>query len=149
VLKYTLVPQSFFKEDDANKILSELVQLNANDKTNYKELPKFKAVLVYAHTDDSEPQVLSLLERAEQLSDYNKIVALHREGYLHIVLATGKQLLLCNSFEAADNVTAEYFIFASMKKFQLNPEVSTIYFKGDDPQLKSELFRFFRGVESL
>ena len=149
MLKYTLVPQSFFVKDNENMILSELVQLDKEDKVEYKELPDFKAVLVYAHTDGAIPEVYSLLERASSIKDYNKVLAYHSNGYIHIVIAVGKKLLLCNSFEASDIVTAEYFIFASVKKFQINPEVSTIYIKGGDSQFKSELFRYFKGVESL
>ena len=72
------------------------------------------------------------------------------DGYLYLVIAQGRTLLLCNAFEAQDFTTAEYFIFLAMKKLQLNPEMSSIYFR---TQLAEEdemsLYRYFRNVEQI
>ena len=84
------------------------------------------------------------------ISDYNKIVASYMDGYLYLAIAQGKTLLLCNSFQAPDFTTAEYFIFLAMKKLQLNPEMSSIYFRtplAEDQEMS--LYRYFRSVEHI
>ena len=72
------------------------------------------------------------------------------DGVLYLVIAQGKSLLLCNSYQAPDFTTAEYFIFLAMKKLQLNPEVSTIAFRtplGEEDRMS--LYRYFRNVDQL
>ena len=67
-----------------------------------------------------------------------------------IVVAAGDRLLLCNSFPAADEVTAQYFLFAALHQFQVNPEVTTVHFFGEaDEAVKGDLFRHFASVEVL
>ena len=71
-------------------------------------------------------------------------------SYLHLVLAAGDKLLLANSFEANDFTTALYYVFASMKDFQINPQLTTAYFKGELAYEQQEvLFSYFKAVESL
>ncbi|MBQ1750705.1 MAG: DUF3822 family protein, partial [Bacteroidales bacterium] len=71
-------------------------------------------------------------------------------GYLYLVIAQGKSLLLCNVYEAVDFTTAEYFIFLALKKLQLNPEISTVSLhtpvSGDE---EMSLYRYFKSVESI
>jgi hypothetical protein len=58
--------------------------------------------------------------------------------------------LLANVFRAPDFTTAEYFLFLSLKKLQLNPEVSSIYFRtplSEEEELS--LYRYFKSVEQL
>ena len=72
------------------------------------------------------------------------------DGYLYLTIAQGKSLLLCNSFQAPDFTSAEYFIFMVLKKLQLNPEVSTICFRTpltEDQEMS--LYRYFKSVEQL
>ena len=72
------------------------------------------------------------------------------DGYLYLVAAQGKSLLLCNSFQAPDFISAEYFIFLALKKLQLNPEVTTICFRTpltEDQEMS--LYRYFKSVEQL
>ena len=84
------------------------------------------------------------------LQDYNKILASYADGYLYLVIAQGKSLLLCNSFAAPDFTTAEYFIFLAMKKLQLNPEVSTITFRTSlNEEQEMSLYRYFKNVEQI
>ena len=83
-------------------------------------------------------------------SEYNKIFASYIDGYLYLAVAQGKSLLLANVFEAIDFTTAEYFIFLTLKKLQLNPEVSTITFRtplSDEQEMS--LYRYFKAVEIL
>jgi hypothetical protein len=72
------------------------------------------------------------------------------DGVLYLVIAQGKSLLLCNTFQAQDFTTAQYFIFLAMKKLQLNPEVSTICFRTPlSEEDEMSLYRYFKSVEQL
>ena len=69
---------------------------------------------------------------------------------VYLTVAQGKSLLLCNSYQAPDFTTAEYFIFLAMKRLQLNPEVSTIAFRTSlTEEEEMSLYRYFKNVESL
>lgn len=151
MIKYTLVPAEYFTQAEAHSILSEVCKLQPEDKISYKELPHFKAVLVYAHTDGADtPVIASLLDSLKTYREYNKIAAVHRDGLLHICIAEGDKLMLANSFPAADAVTAEYFIFASLKQFQINPIVSFIHIGAEtSASMKKDLSAYFKGVKAL
>ena len=72
------------------------------------------------------------------------------DGWLYLVIAQGRTLLLCNAYAAPDFTTAEYFIFLAMKKLQLNPEMSTVYFRtplAEDDEMS--LYRYFKSVEQI
>ena len=91
-----------------------------------------------------------MLSAMAEISDYNKILASYMDGYLYLAIAQGKTLLLCNAFQAPDFTTAEYFVFMTMKKLQLNPEMSSIYFR--TPLVEEQemsLYRYFRSVEHI
>ena len=149
--KFTLVPESFFDREKTYQILSEAVRLRETDKVYYKELPEQKAVLVYAADSENDlPPVAGLLGALPRIADHNKVVAAVDGGTVSIALAEGEKLLLANAYPAPDAVTAEYFLFAAMKQFQLNPQITTVYFLGDAPrELLNDLFRHFKGVERL
>ena len=96
------------------------------------------------------PEMYFILKDLGKVGDYNKIVASYSGTHLHLAVAQGGNLLLANVFEAADFTTAEYFIFLVLKKLQLNPEVSTVYFR--TPLAEEEemsLYRYFKSVERL
>ena len=62
----------------------------------------------------------------------------------------GRNLLLANVFRAVDFTTAEYFLFMAVRKLQMNPEVSTVYFRTplrEDEEMS--LYRYFKSVERL
>ena len=91
-----------------------------------------------------------MLRQMSSLTEYNKILASYVDGYLYLTIAQGKTLLLCNSFQAPDFTSAQYFIFLALKKLQLNPEVSTICFRTpltEDQEMS--LYRYFKSVESI
>jgi hypothetical protein len=72
------------------------------------------------------------------------------DGWLYLVIAQGRTLLLCNAYAAPDFTTAEYFIFLAMKKLQLNPEVSTVFFRtplAEEDEMS--LYRYFKSVEQI
>ena len=168
--KFTLVPEHFFSPERAREILAETVTLNPEDQASYAALPQVGAVAVFStsrccqlarviheslrRTDGSKgelyPEQYHMLKALDSITDYNKIIASYADGYLHLVVAQGRTLLLCNSFEAADFTTAEYFLFLVLRKFQLNPEVSTLYFRTPLRQEEEEsLYGYFHAVESF
>jgi hypothetical protein len=137
---------------------------------DFVELPELAAVLVYSNsfgetlskvisesvlrTDGTKasplPEIYYMLKQLPEIQDYNKIIASYDDGYVYLVISQGKSLLLCNSFQAPDFTTAEYFIFMAMKKLQLNPEVSSICFRTSlDEEQQMSLYRYFKNVEQL
>ncbi|MCQ2136950.1 MAG: DUF3822 family protein [Bacteroidales bacterium] len=168
--KFTLVPEQFFSPEGAREILSEVVTLSENDVVESVALARYGAVAVYSvsgtgtlgrvlsdmllHVDGTKARLLPeqyyMMENLDEISDYNKIVASYADGYLYLAVAQGRTLLLCNSFEASDFTTAQYFIFMVMRRFQLNPEVSTIYFRTPlSAEEEESLYAYFKSVEVL
>jgi hypothetical protein len=168
--KFALVPNSFHAPDVSRQMLEEVANVEEGDHVDHVEVPQFGAVLVYSlnvggtlakvvyetvmRTDGTKgrmlPEIYYMMDAMSEISDYNKIVASYMDGCLYLAIAQGKTLLLCNSFQAPDFTTAEYFIFLVMKKLQLNPEISSIYFRTsltEDQEMS--LYRYFRSVEHL
>ena len=157
MLRYTLVPEDFFSPDAARGLLNRVVKVGDQEVVKYKELPQYKAVLLYVCTpgaEDAVGKIASMVAAAAEAGKYNRVVvrydASDGAGRLDIVLVAGPRLLLVNSFAAPDSVTAEYYIFAALKQFQINPELTVVYFCGEAPfSMKEDLFRYFSAVESL
>ena len=168
--KVALVPSGFFDPASAREVLSRTAGLDEEDKVEYISLPEYSAELVYylsasspAQTDLSSsddpvtmseakdlPELYYLLKKLPELKDYNKIAASYGDGVLSLAIAQGENLLLANTFQAADFTTAEYFLFMAVRKLQLNPEVSTIHFmtplSGEE---EMSLYRYFKTVETV
>ena len=168
--KCALIPSQFHSPEASRQLLSEVVSLKDSDPVDYVAVPDQAAVLVYSNAigetlskvisetvlcaDGSKvkplPELYFMLRDLKKVTEYNKILASYMDGYLYLVIAQGKTLLLCNSFRASDFTTAEYFIFLMMKKLQLNPEVSTICFRTSlDQEQELSLYRYFRSVERI
>ncbi len=168
--KAALVPVQFFSPERARDILADVVRLEDNDVVESVQVPEQAAVLVFSnmigetlskvisetvlHPDGTKarllPEMYFMLGQLAELTEYNKILASYMDGVLYLVIAQGRSLLLCNSYQAPDFTTAEYFIFLAMKKLQLNPEVSTIAFRTPLTEEDSmSLYRYFRNVDQL
>lgn len=155
--KCTLVPKHFFNPSEAEEALGRVVKLDSNDHVKYTDIPQYDAVLVYSDFDcisgghsEALPEMFYLLSALPECREYNKILASYREGVLYLAIAQGKSLMLANAFKAQDFVTAQYYIFFSMKSLQLNPEVSTICWRspvGSEEEMS--LYRYFKAVEQL
>ena len=168
--KCTLMPLHFHHPLHARKNLADVVNIGEDDPVGYIEVPDYAAVMLYSNAigetlskvisetvlkldgtkQNPLPELYYMLSELKDLNDYNKILASYADGYLYLVIAQGKSLLLCNSFAAPDFTTAEYFIFHALKKLQLNPEVSTITFRtplAEDQEMS--LYRYFRNVEQI
>lgn len=150
MLKYTLIPEGYFSEETAASLLAQVVILEKSEPVKSLELPCYKAVLVYAGDDAAARCLAGMVSAASELNRYNKVVVHLGEDAVDIVVAAGDRLLLCNSFPARDEVTAQYFLFAALKPFQINPELTRVHFFGEAGEgIKSDLFRHFASVEVL
>ena len=168
--KCTLVPAQFFVPEAARQVLSEVVEIKEEDSVEYVPVPEFAAMLLYSATpagslprvvaetvlmEDGNkarplPELYYMLKALRDIPEYNKILASYKDDYLYLVVAQGKSLLFCNTFKAFDFTTAQYFIFLTLKKLQLNPEVSSIFFRTtleEDQELS--LYRYFKNVEQI
>ena len=168
--KVALVPAQFFTSEMARAMLDEVVDISDDDQVEYVDVPEQASVLIYSNaigetlskvicetvrkTDGSKavllPEMFYMLKALPSLTEYNKVMASYMDGVLYLVIAQGKSLLLCNTFQAPDFTTAQYFIFLAMKKLQLNPEVSTICFRTPlQEEEEMSLYRYFKSVEQL
>ena len=168
--KVTLVPEQFQDANADVSMLSAVADLEKGDSVSSVAVPEFAAVLLYSNNigetlskvisetvldkDGNKatplPEMYYMLKTVLDLPDYNKILASYMDGVLYLVITQGKTLLLCNSFKSPDFTTAQYFIFLTMKKLQLNPEVSTICFRtplSDEDEMS--LYRYFKNVEQV
>ena len=168
--KFALVPSGFHSPETSRQMLAEVAALDETDHVEYVAVPQFGAVLIYSlnlggtlprvvsetvmRTDGAKgnllPEMYYMLSVMSEIPDYNKIVASYMDGYLYLAVAQGKTLMLCNAFQAPDFTTAEYFIFLTLKKLQLNPEMSAIHFRTPlEEDQEMSLYRYFRSVEHL
>ncbi len=150
--KCALVPERFFEPSKARALLAETVDVDDSDDVAFIDVSFFDAVLIYARPvgEDGIPELYTLLEAVKDMPGHNRIAASYCGGRLFLVVARDTGLLLCNSFEAADFTTAEYFIFLALRRFQLNPEVSSIHLATRlAPEQEMSLRRYFRSVEYI
>jgi hypothetical protein len=168
--KCALVPEGFYSEEGARGALSDVVRLRESDPVHSIRIPSLAAVLLYSNAIDESlsrviaqsvlttggeqapvlPEMYYLLTDLPKCREYNKILASWRDGYLYLVVGQGKSLLLSNVFPAVDFTTAEYFIFLSLKRLQLNPEVSVISWRTPiTAEEEMSLYRYFKAVEQL
>ncbi|MCD8313497.1 MAG: DUF3822 family protein [Bacteroidales bacterium] len=149
--KCALVPDRFFDPSKARAILAETVDVDDSEEVAYVNVPFYNAVLIYVCGEEGTlPELHGLLEASRGIDQHNRIVASWLDGRLHLVVARDGQLLLCNSFKAPDFTTAQYYIFLVLSRFQLNPEVSTIYFHTNlTYEDELSLYRYFRSVEHI
>lgn len=147
-MKFTLVPASFFDGSSARECLSQVYNIEAGEKVEFKEIPQYEAVLIYSEDGSSIAPVLNILDNMSKCKDHYKIFASVTEGQVLIAVAQAEKLLFCNAFKAKDFTTAEYFIFSVLKSLQMNPEISTIHFLSAlSEKEKMSLYRYFRSVE--
>lgn len=168
--KVALVPEPFFNPASAREALEEVVALAPQDVVEYVPVPSLASILVYSNSIGESlskalantvlptsgepvkvlPEMYYMLKELDSLREYNKIVASWADGWLHLVIAQGKSLSLANTFPAQDFTTAEYFLFLSMKRLQLNPEVSTVCFRTPlTPEAEMSLYRYFKSVSRI
>ena len=168
--KVALVPRTFFDESTARQSLADTVVIGDGDEVSHASLPEYAAELVYSlsigemlsrtisqavldfdgRPAEVLPEMYYILKDLQNIDEYNRIIASYAAGYLHLGISQGRNLLLANVFRASDFTTAEYFLFMAVRKLQLKPEVSSVYFR--TPLTEEEemsLYRYFKSVERL
>jgi hypothetical protein len=132
-------------------MLSQLAPVSADDIVKFKELPRFKAVLVYACTSSSkEPRIALLLDA---LSSFDKgwHVALGRDGgESDVVVSNGSRLFFADTFETADETAAAYYLFKAVSAAGCDTAEAVLHFTGKmTPSLKSLVAGRFKTVSKL
>ncbi|MCQ2184897.1 MAG: DUF3822 family protein [Bacteroidales bacterium] len=150
---FCLVPEKFADPARERDLLAEVATLGPKDKVHSFRIPEFGAVAVYSFSEEEDKgelprQIWMLQSLASDTENYNRIIAAVDGGRLYLVMAQGRSLLLCSNYSCSDFTTAQYYIFAAMKKFQLNPQVSTVRFCTplSDEEIQS-LCNYFRKVD--
>ena len=155
--KCALVPLGLFDPKTARAMLVELVDLTEDEEVDFIDVPSYDAVLVYAVPPHAVkdggryiPELYRLLSASVKIDEYNRIVASWSDGRLYLVVAQGRTLLFCNSFEAKQFTDAEYFLFLVLSRLQLNPEVSSVFFRTSPGEVEEKsLCRYFKSVGYL
>lgn len=165
--RYTLVPAAWFDESRVQEYMAAAFSPTEGEKLRWQALPaELGAVEIWSPAKTRLTHILSgmlsveeeailpefhfLLTEGYRVSSYNKIIAAYAEGRLYLVVFQGKNLMLCNSFEAPDFTTAQYYIFMALKNLQLNPEASTIYFRTPlSAEEELSLYHYFQDVKKL
>ncbi len=144
----TLVPASFYDKTCAREYLAQVVDIAPDAQIHSEFLADFDAYFVYA--GDERPALLDSLSVLLSIKEYNKILCQWDGAVLSLCIAQGKSLLLSNTFPAADFITAMYFVLLCMKSLQLNPEVSTVYFRSPlSAEQQVSLYHYFMEVKAL
>lgn len=168
--KAALIPEEFFSASTAREALADVVPLRDDDRVGYMRVPDYGAVLLFSTSIDETfskvvartvmksdgsavpivPETYYLLRDVAGIGEYNKIMASYADGWLYLAIAQGDRLSLCNVFPAVDFTTAEYFIFLVMKSLQMNPEVSSVFFRTPlSMEEELSLYRYFKAVERV
>ena len=149
MFKFTLVPSGFFEKDSAAEYLASVVLLNEDFPVKYKELPQYKAVLVY-YGDEVKASVMTReIASLNGISYYNKVlVYAPGNGMADVLIAIGKELKIVNSFRADDSATALYYVVSCMEQFGLKPQSVVLnILRKDLLDISSPAVRLFKGVE--
>ena len=148
---FTLVPSDFFDPLNARESLLAVGPVSGEEGVEYSEIPEYGAVLVYTvPKDGSLPDICGILSALPGCPEYNKIVCSLSDGFLNLAIAQGNNLMIANAYPAPDFTTAEYYVFLAMKSLQLNPEMSTINWKGVlSVEEEISLSRYFKSVEVI
>lgn len=168
--KFTLVPEEMFSESGAREALAAVCTIAEEDQVSFVPVPSRGAVIIFSPSRGGSlaaalsrtvvpasgkpapvlPEIYYIIRELDGIKEFNKIVASWRDGWLHLAIAQGEELKLANVFRAPDFVTAQYYIFLCLKQLQLNPEVSTLYFRTPlDQEDQLSLYRYLNSVVVL
>lgn len=125
---FTLIPKEVYTHELAGRILSDQFSMDMESQVGAFVLEKENAVVAFRQESRNGetclPFVVKLLDEATQIDAYNKVVFhyLQEKGIAHIIIYTGEDLKLANSFKADSFESALYFLFLSIKGLQMNPK---------------------------
>lgn len=122
MFKHTLVPEEYFSPAAASRILSSTAVLEKGARTRYKELPRFKAVLVYSGEESRALLLEHTINTAADaaLAGSGKMCAVMRfsDSEADVAVAQEDKLLLACTYPAIDQTTAEYFLYAALNQLK-------------------------------
>ena len=148
--KFALIPKQVFTHELGREALAAQFQLEEDAPMGVCSPGGQEVVVVYHQLQEGLPFVLRLMEEAAAIEDYNK-VAFHyskEKGIAHIIIYTGNDLRLANSFKVDSYESALYFLFLSIKGLQMNPQQCMVHICwGIDAAQKQTADRFFKGAQ--
>lgn len=160
---FTLVPASLYDKESEKQILSQIHKVEDMDEVMSIDLPEHEAKLIYAIPNSISsrifkiqkkakytPIIYQMIKKVSELKENNKVCIHFSKNHIHIVASERDRLLLANSFQASDFITAQYYIFFVIKEVMFNPEFTTLQIVGDiDKNQKKSLSKYFKGVNTI
>lgn len=155
---FTLIPKEIYTKEMGVEALRDQFSIEGDRRCLEHECAGLPVVAVYAadnnisSEDGSEPLplVVRLMDEREKIHNYNKVIFHYsnEKGIAHVVIFTGEDLKLANSFKSDSFESALYFMFLSIKQLQMNPRQCTIRVcSGISDKEEETVARFFNGVE--
>ncbi|MBQ7773646.1 MAG: DUF3822 family protein [Bacteroidales bacterium] len=150
---FTLIPHEIYTRERGIEALEGQFALQGEHVFNeygYKDAVVAFALGKDIAGEDVYPFIVRLLEEAEGLEAFNKVV-FHYSGagnVAHIIICTGEELKLANSFKADSFESALYFLFLSIQQLHMNPRQCTVRVcSGINEEQEATIAKFFNGVE--
>ncbi len=158
--RYTLVPTSLFKPEQAIEVLNQLFDVAYLDEVNYTTVQPLDATFIYAlpapvnamvakyqHKAKFYVSVIPLLRFIMEQKEYSRALMHYTPTHVNLILMQGERLLLCNAYAIDRFKTAMYFLFFALKQWQLNPKSLSLYITGPlKPLHMKQLCTFFSSV---
>ena len=158
---FTLIPRELYTPQTGETALEEQFSLESGYVFYSYLYEKGNAVVSYAlpesitkeypQIENIYPLVVKLLHEANAIECYNKVIFHYctTKRIAHIIICTGEELKLANSFKADSFESALYFLFLSIQQQQMNPKQCIVRVCSDiEPQQEETIKRFFNGVET-
>ena len=160
---FTLVPASLYDKESEKQILSQIHKVEDMDEVMSIDLPEHEAKLIYAIPNSISsrifkiqkkakytPIIYQMIKKVSEQKENNKVCIHFSKNHIHIVASERDRLLLANSFQASDFITAQYYIFFVIKEVMFNPEFTTLQIVGEiDKNQKKSLSKYFKGVNTI
>ncbi len=158
---YTLVPRELYTPETGKSALMEQFGLQGEYIFHNASYQKADAIIAYALPSAAEgsideccntyPFVVRLLKELDNITGYNKVIFHYNaeKGLSHIIIGTGEELKMANSFSSDSFESALYFLFLSIRQLQMNPKQCIVRVcSGIDADQEKTISRFFSGVET-
>ena len=153
---FTLIPTEVYNSKIAEEYIKE--HFNVSDKLDYFDIsiPAYNAILgFYAEYPKCEqnnqyPIIYKLIQESEQLQPYNKVLVHYsaEDKLTNLLIVTGNKLQLANIYNTENFNSLLYYIFAGLKKLQINPKQTHIMIYNPICKEEEELLkRYFHNIE--
>ncbi len=142
--KYTSIPLSNFKSEDAGLILGQLHFLEELDEVDIIIDESQEMALIFAVNSTLlntiktiqpdfkvAPSIYPFIKNTRYFPDPNNIFIQYHKGHVHIIVVQGSRLIFCNSFPAMQFNTALYFLMLAVKQSGLKQETFTVVLSGN------------------